>query len=168
MRSTVAVTLVTAGLAAVSARTADDAPAELFYIDEDESAACMACRAEIVGYCVPRGECAYPISGEKRVCDSPHDHIAASAAEAEWFCEQYGDELLHSDCGAALESDDAAGIGRCTDSTVRGAAARSETPLAMIARSFGFLLKFPARGKACEMYTRSGYSSKNALYGKQI
>ena len=115
MRSTVAVALVAAGLAAVSA---DDALAELFYLDEDESAACMACQAEGVGYCVSRGECAYPVSGEKRVCDSPHDHIAASAAEAEWFCEQYGDELLHSDCGAALESDDATGLGQCTGGEV--------------------------------------------------
>ena len=87
---------------------------DILYLDDDESAACMACQAEGVGYCVSRGECAYPVSGEKRVCDSPHDHIAASAAEAEWFCEQYGDELLHSDCGAALESDDAMGIGQCT------------------------------------------------------
>jgi hypothetical protein len=80
-----------------------------------ERAACLECEAAGEGYCIAEGVCALPDEdGELRVCDSPHDHIASDAEEAEWWCRKYGDSLLHWNCSAQYSYDpDTEGVDQC-------------------------------------------------------
>ena len=84
------------------------------------------------------------------MCESPHDHIAASEAQVSWWCDTYGDELLHSNCSATFEVDEeTAGIGQCGgDRAGTGADDSLKTRTADFMRARSMVLR-TVRAAAC-------------------